>query len=498
MIRKIQINLSAEHPEIPLIEGATFVGSPSAVFVSGVPQAVGSWRITSVKVVATYPDDSAPTVECVKGADGVYVATIPATATSGRVTNGLQIIADGIDERGEPVTGYVLGMADFAVYLRDMTIEGAAGVKYYLHLLNAEPTDPKEGDAYLDGSTLAIYHDGEWTEIAGGGYEPPPGGIPKTDLSAGVQASLDKADTALQNTGDQTLNGALTAKSFTFPLFSHGTETVFGSVSFDGSKGVPIFSIIVGGIAIAELDMPITSGTLALLSNIYAAVQQIAPDFTAKVYAANELCSYNGVVYRCKSAYTATASSTKPNSDTTHWEVKKVSELFLPITGGTMEGAIRFRDGNFKEEYDSYRKWYLASLLGVLKLTSTDNNTILFPVASGTLALLSDTMRFSTAVSYAVGDVVFYNGAFYRCTTAHTAGAWNASHFAEVLGLSTVANNVVYPTAPTPTAGDDSTKVATTAFVKTAVAGATPNLDYVMRVDPETGGIYYTTPDTNA
>ena len=32
----------------------------------------------------------------------------------------------------------------------------------------------------------------------GGGYEPPAGGIPKTDLASGVQASLNKADTALQ------------------------------------------------------------------------------------------------------------------------------------------------------------------------------------------------------------------------------------------------------------------------------------------------------------
>lgn len=56
------------------------------------------------------------------------------------------------------------------------------------------------------------------------------------------------------------------------------------------------------------------------------------------------------------------------------------------------------------------------------------------------------------------------------------------------------------PTAPTPTSGDNSTKVATTAFVQAAVAGGGGggNLDYCLRVDPETGGIYYTTPDTNA
>lgn len=39
----------------------------------------------------------------------------------------------------------------------------------------------------------------EWEEFkSGGGYEPPVGGIPKTDLSEGVQTSLGKADTALQ------------------------------------------------------------------------------------------------------------------------------------------------------------------------------------------------------------------------------------------------------------------------------------------------------------
>lgn len=36
--------------------------------------------------------------------------------------------------------------------------------------------------------------------------------------------------------------------------------------------------------------------------------------------------------------------------------------------------------------------------------------------------------EFSSSASYAVGDYVTYNGALYRCTTAHS-GAWNASHF---------------------------------------------------------------------
>lgn len=39
---------------------------------------------------------------------------------------------------------------------------------------------------------------------------------------------------------------------------------------------------------------------------------------------------------------------------------------------------------------------------------------------------------FSTSASYAVGNYVTYNGDLYRCTTAHSAAAWNASHFTAV------------------------------------------------------------------
>ena len=53
----------------------------------------------------------------------------------------------------------------------------------------------------FDGETLdEVLNDvAQSIEDAGeGGYAPPAGGIPKTDLASGVQASLNKADTALQ------------------------------------------------------------------------------------------------------------------------------------------------------------------------------------------------------------------------------------------------------------------------------------------------------------
>ena len=39
---------------------------------------------------------------------------------------------------------------------------------------------------------------------------------------------------------------------------------------------------------------------------------------------------------------------------------------------------------------------------------------------------------FSDSATYAVNDLVEYNGNVYKCTTAHTTAAWDASHFAVV------------------------------------------------------------------
>lgn len=222
---------------------------------------------------------------------------------------------------------------------------------------------------------------------------------------------------------------------------------------------------------------------VTLVSLICAAVQQIAPDFTAKAYAQYELCTYNGVVYRCKSAYTATAQSTKPSSDTIHWEAKKASELFLGNAGaqrlnGTLEimgdTPIKIVGGKIIVDPDSVLK---------SEITIPYKNGV-----DGVFALLSDLApNFSTSATYAINNLCVYNGTLYRCTTAiTTAEAWTAAHWTEatvedVLAAIRSALDAKAPlaspaftgtpTAPTPTAGDNSTKVATTAFVKTAVDG---------------------------
>lgn len=165
MIRPININLNAAHPELPLVEATTFTGAPSSVFIRGVPKAVGNWSITAVSVAVTYPDNTTTARAAVESAEGVWVATIPGTATSGRTAAGFKIMADGIDENGAAVTGYVLGFADFSV-LSFMPVPAPGGTFYFLRFFDQAPATPKEGDmAKIDG-VLKFYNGSAWEPFA--------------------------------------------------------------------------------------------------------------------------------------------------------------------------------------------------------------------------------------------------------------------------------------------------------------------------------------------
>lgn len=167
MIRPININLNAAHPELPLVEATTFTGAPSSVFIRGVPPNCGRWAITAVFVAASFPDGSTTTRAAVQSANGVWVATLPATATSGRTANGVRIMADGIDENGEAVTGYILGVADFAVASLDVTPAPEPGeTSYQMLYFDAVPSVLHKCDvAKIDG-VLKFYNGTAWEPFA--------------------------------------------------------------------------------------------------------------------------------------------------------------------------------------------------------------------------------------------------------------------------------------------------------------------------------------------
>ena len=50
--------------------------------------------------------------------------------------------------------------------------------------------------------------------------------------------------------------------------------------------------------------------------------------------------------------------------------------------------------------------------------------------------------EFSAETDYSVGTYVAYDGALYKCISAHTAGAWNANHFT-LTDLKTAVQEIV-------------------------------------------------------
>lgn len=84
---------------------------------------------------------------------------------------------------------------------------------------------------------------------------------------------------------------------------------------------------------------------------------------------------------------------------------------------------------------------YAVGTRGGVDVGSSDvayhNNAKYYAEQGGAGNLASE---FSTSTAYAVGDYVRYNAKIWEFTTAHAAGAWNASHVAEVIAMDEVSD----------------------------------------------------------
>ena len=166
MVRTFPVRLNAAHPELPLMEASAIVGSPSTAFITRVPATVGTWTVAKVYAQAEYPDGTITTVEAARSAEGIWTATLPATQTSGRVRCGFMVLADGIDENDEPVTGYTLGIADMAVYTRDLVVQpGTTAIlmKYF----DTAPDPAKKGDVAPFDGVIKMYNGTQWVAFGG-------------------------------------------------------------------------------------------------------------------------------------------------------------------------------------------------------------------------------------------------------------------------------------------------------------------------------------------
>ena len=237
MIRPININLNAAHPELPLVEATTFTGAPSSVFIRGVPKAVGNWSITAVSVAVTYPDNATTSRAAVESAEGVWVATIPGTASSGRTAAGFKIMADGIDENGAAVTGYVLGFADFSV-LSFTPVPAPGGTFYLLRYFDQAPATPKEGDVAVVDGLLKMYNGTAWRGFGDGP------GFSTDDPQMDGTASPGSAATAARSDHVHPTDTSRAADDAVVKLTGNqdigGNKTFYGDVAIVNEKDLDV------------------------------------------------------------------------------------------------------------------------------------------------------------------------------------------------------------------------------------------------------------------
>ena len=150
---------------MPLYPMNAYINSPTSIRIRNVPKKIGQWKITKVYFTATYPDNKILTVDCVQ-VNNVYVGTIEGSSTSGKSQNGYTIFADGIDEKGNPVNGYVLGKGDIYILDADSTLTPLETASYYLHLVDANTPDKKKGDVFKTTDGFVIVDDEETTLVS--------------------------------------------------------------------------------------------------------------------------------------------------------------------------------------------------------------------------------------------------------------------------------------------------------------------------------------------
>lgn len=163
MIGTIDIKCVAARPNQPLSPLFTFTGSPSSVRIMDVPKSIGDWNITTVRLVVKYPDNSTIVKNSVRSGS-VWVATIQGTEITGKVSSGYEIVADGIDEDGNEVTGYVLGCGDVFVLNRDSKVMKDIE-KFYVKYSDELPTTPAKGDLIAHNGNVRLFDGENWLTL---------------------------------------------------------------------------------------------------------------------------------------------------------------------------------------------------------------------------------------------------------------------------------------------------------------------------------------------
>lgn len=167
MIGVLDIEIQAANPQLPLPPIRAYKNSPTSVRLRNVPKAIGNWKITSVQIVAIYPDNSIRVGNCVL-VGGVWVGTIEGSKKSGRSENGFTVFASGTDEHDNSVNNYVLGKGLIEIMNEDGSIDPEDTSSFYVRLYDTPPSEMYDGFMYPSTSGYVIWQNGEGHAIDAG------------------------------------------------------------------------------------------------------------------------------------------------------------------------------------------------------------------------------------------------------------------------------------------------------------------------------------------
>ena len=152
MIGTISVRETAKNSNFPLQPIYAFTSSPSHVRLVDVPKQIGAWKITSVSVSVVYPDGTSLISPCTL-VGGCWSTTFSGCSTAGKVENGATVLADGVDELGQNVVGYVLGKGDIVVLEGSLEVLPDEPQTVFMRMcLSGDVDDPRLGTmADIDG-----------------------------------------------------------------------------------------------------------------------------------------------------------------------------------------------------------------------------------------------------------------------------------------------------------------------------------------------------------
>ncbi len=208
----------------------------------------------------------------------MWVCTFEGCNVAGKVTQGLTILADGVDENNEPVANYKLGKADVFVLEDDSDIARLVG-KSTMRYLDDIPATPSKGDTIVVNGALKIYDGSEWFSFDLRDY------YNKEQIDAKVSAINHNIDEV--NASVSAMGNSITQIGATVQSVSARTDTLESTMSATQS------SVTANTSAINAM-----SGTVgALTSSVSAMASTVSANTSAINTISSNLSSYATISY---------------------------------------------------------------------------------------------------------------------------------------------------------------------------------------------------------